>query len=254
MIFLRLKGGLGNQIFQVVYTLLKTSHQESVYVDMSNFGRQFDKDYAAGDFLVNQVLAKKFKKKYKFINIGYRLSSLFWKIGGKFKKFFLDDYFSDVRNFPCEIDYRDFFDLDCDYNEILIDEKSVLIHVRKGDYTNSVNSKIYFNCGVEYFATAVDLISKKIKDPKFFIMSNDNNWVRENFHFLQEYKILEISDPVLSFKVMSKFSNFILSNSTFSWWPAFLTKSSSVYVPHKWFLDDKKNINLYPDYWVKVES
>jgi hypothetical protein len=252
MKLLRLKGGLGNQIFQVVHLLLSSSKKESLFVDVSIFGRKFAADYAGANILVDQVLNKAIAKRIKYINISPKLSSLVWKLGNYFKSIFLDDYFSNISLFPQELDYKQFFNLECSYPDITVDANSVLIHVRKGDYTNSENAKIYFNCEPDYFAKAVELISQKIDSPKFFIMSNDNSWVKENFTFLSDYKILEIEDPILSFKVMNKFSNFIISNSTFSWWPAFITKSKNVYAPKKWYLDDKKNINLYPNYWTKV--
>ncbi len=252
MKLLRLKGGLGNQIFQIIHLLLSTSGKKPIYIDVSLFGQKFAADYAGAHILVDKVLSPDAAKRIKFIKLAPGVSRIFWKIGNRFKSIFLDDYFSDINLFPADLDYKQFFDLECDYPSITVDERSVLIHVRKGDYTNSVNAQIYFNCEADYFAKAVELISKKIDSPKFFVMSNDNNWVRENFHFLGDYKILEIDDPILSFKVMSKFSNFIISNSTFSWWPAFLTKSKNVYAPKKWYPDDKKNINLYPDFWTKV--
>ncbi|MBC7429401.1 MAG: alpha-1,2-fucosyltransferase [Bacteriovorax sp.] len=251
MKFLRLKGGLGNQIFQVMHALLKSSDQESIYVDVSIFGKEFEKDYAGGEFYVDRVLSIEAKKNLKYINARHEASSFFWKIAGIFKNHCFDGYYSDVSGLPQSINYRKYFDLTNDYN-LNVDQSSVLIHVRKGDYTNSVNAKIYFNCEPDYFAKAAELISAKVSNPKFFIMSNDNDWVRKNFNFLKDYTILEINDPVLSFKVMGQFSNFIISNSTFSWWPAFLTKSQNVYAPKKWFLDEQKNINIYPDHWEKV--
>jgi hypothetical protein len=251
MKFLRLKGGLGNQIFQVMHVILKSSDQESIYVDTSIFGKQFEKDYAGGEFLVEKVLSEKALRNIKFFNTSHRISSLIWKIAGRVESYFFDGYYSDVSQFPSKIKYSDYFNLSNDYN-LEVDQNSVLIHVRKGDYTNSVNAKIYYNCEPDYFARASELISMKLASPKFFIMSNDNEWVRENFQFLKDYSILDINDPILSFKVMSQFSNFIISNSTFSWWPAFLTQSQNVYAPKKWFLDESKNINIYPDHWEKV--
>jgi hypothetical protein len=260
MILLRSKGGLGNQVFQIIYALLNSKDKEAIYVDNSLFKMRFADDYAGMHFLASKVIKKDLNKKIVYFSFGHILSRLFWKFSYPLKSFFkffnitlLDDYFSDVNFFPLTIEYQKFFDLKYEFNEYKIDDNSVIIHVRKGDYNNSINSQIYYNCEPAYFKKAVELIRAKVPEANFFVMSNDNDWVRKNFTFLDNYRLLEIEDPIISFKLMSQFSYFIISNSTFSWWPAFISKSKNVYVPKKWFLDDTKNKNLYPDNWIKVD-
>lgn len=252
MKFLRLKGGLGNQVFQMVYLMLSSGKNEKLFIDVSHFHKTHDHDYAGANLQVNQILSSEYGHRLKYFKLPMKLSSFFWKLGSFFKESFYDDYFSDITLYPSNVDYRKFFNLTIDGYEHDFKENAVLIHVRKGDYNNAINSKIYFNCEVDYFSKAVDSIQKVVHEPKFYIMSNDNDWVRSHFSFLPNYTILEIEDPVLSFKVMTLFSNFIISNSTFSWWAAFLTKSKNVIAPEKWYLDINKNINLYPSHWVKV--
>ncbi len=258
MKILRANGGLGNQIFQIIYLLINSRPGEKLFVDISLFSKIFEKDYAGAQFIASEVLSMEANARLSYFNVGHLLSRSFWKLLNKInlgKKLVIDDYCSRASYFPKEFNYKKFFNLEVDpiyYSKYQIDESSVLIHVRKGDYTNSINSKIYFNCDVEFFQSAILEMTKKVSTPNFFVVSNDNEWVLQNFTFLNDYKIIDLADPVVSFKIMSKFSNFIISNSTFSWWPAMLTKSRNVVVPRKWFLDEKLNKDLYPSHWTQI--
>ena len=46
----------------------------------------------------------------------------------------------------------------------------------------------------------------------------------------------------------------IISNSTFSWWSAFLNKTPIVYCPDKWFKNMNDPIHLIPANWNKIPS
>lgn len=51
-------------------------------------------------------------------------------------------------------------------------------------------------------------------------------------------------------------SGFILANSTFGWWGAFLSRSESptVIFPSPWFAEMKDPVGLFPQEWISVES
>lgn len=252
---LRAKGGLGNQVFQLIYLLTHSQSTELLLIDKSLFSKKFEQDYAGASFRASEVLTKQANSRFSFFNVWYPASGLFWKLANKlpiFKNNVIDDYCNRASLFSSNYKYKDLFDLNSTMVPAGVDQNAVLIHVRKGDYTNSVNSKIYYNCDVSFFKLAIAEIEKAVSHPKYFIMSNDDTWVRENFTFLSNYQIIDISDTVASFKVMCAFQNFIISNSTFSWWPAFLSGSKNVVAPKSWFLDEKLNIDLYPESWIKV--
>ena len=56
--------------------------------------------------------------------------------------------------------------------------------------------------------------------------------------------------------VMSCAENFIISNSTYSWWAAFLSLGSNpkVYAPVPWFHDLEVPVGLIPTNWIAVKS
>ena len=122
--------------------------------------------------------------------------------------------------------------------------QSVAIHVRKGkDYM----SRIWYQqtCPIAYYQKAIKLIEEKIKDPRFYVFTDNSEWVKENFRDF-EY-ILVQGNPVAGYgshydmQLMSLCQHNILSNSTYSWWGAFLNRN-----PNK--------IVVLPDIWFNPES
>ena len=61
--------------------------------------------------------------------------------------------------------------------------ESVGVHVRRGDYSNPKVQHIYGNIGtLEYYQEAIEIIKKKISNPKFFFFSDDPDYVKKNFN------------------------------------------------------------------------
>ena len=59
---------------------------------------------------------------------------------------------------------------------------SVSLHVRRGDYVSNKNAnKFHGLIGEAYYKKAIALINKKIKNPKYFIFSDEIEWVKNSF-------------------------------------------------------------------------
>lgn len=118
--------------------------------------------------------------------------------------------------------------------------ESVAIHVRKGqDYAQRI---WYQNtCSVEYYQKAIQLMSEKVSNPKFFVFTDNPEWVKK--YFKDFSYILVEGNPVCGWgshfdmQLMSVCKHQIISNSTYSWWSAFLNAYSDkiVIVPNIWF-------------------
>lgn len=131
-----------------------------------------------------------------------------------------------------------------DYNLSLMEEigscQSVAIHVRKG---NDYMSRTYYvnTCPVEYYRKAVDLMCAKLQSPRFYVFTDNHEWVRHNFSFF-DYKLVD-NNPSFGYgshfdmQLMSLCRHNIISNSTYSWWGAFLNRSNDkiVIAPEEWF-------------------
>lgn len=118
--------------------------------------------------------------------------------------------------------------------------QSVAIHVRKGkDYM----SRVWYQqtCPLEYYQRAVALIKEKVENPRFFVFADNKEWVKENFKDF-DYTLVE-GNPVAGYgshfdmQLMSLCQHNILSNSTYSWWGAFLNRNPDkmVVLPEIWF-------------------
>lgn len=120
------------------------------------------------------------------------------------------------------------------------DCNSVAIHVRKGkDY----QTRIWYKdtCSMEYYNKAISVIKEKVDNPQFYVFTDNPQWVKENFKDL-DYTLVE-GNPAVGYgshfdmQLMSVCKHNIISNSTYSWWSAFLNKNENkiVIVPEIWF-------------------
>lgn len=117
---------------------------------------------------------------------------------------------------------------------------SVGIHIRKGqDYM----SRIWYQdtCPLEYYRKAMEYIRERVDTPKFYVFADNPTWVKEHFKGL-DYTLVEGNPPSgwgshFDMQLMSCCKHNIISNSTYSWWGAFLNKNPEkmVILPHQWF-------------------
>ncbi len=138
---------------------------------------------------------------------------------------------------------------------------SVSIHFRRGNYaTNDGIRNIFGLVGLEYYKQAVENILSSVKNPHFFIFTNDSEWVKSNFK-IEDYPVTYVSD--LGFKnheelfAMSLCKHNIIANSTFSWWAAWLNNNPDKMIvsPDEWFKWKKiRNKDLLPKDWIKIPA
>ena len=91
------------------------------------------------------------------------------------------------------------------------------------------------------------------------IFSDDPTWCMEQSLFADDrFMISESRNQYIDLCLMTKCSDFIIANSSFSWWGAWLSTSSEkqVIAPMKWFgppLDAQHNTkDLYCEGWMKL--
>jgi hypothetical protein len=130
---------------------------------------------------------------------------------------------------------------------------SVCLHVRRGDYVRNP----FFNiCGQDYYDRAVTLMKERAgEDIKIFVASDDIAWCRENLHINADHVFIEAEESRYALHLMSLCRNFIIPNSTFSWWAAWLSgnKKKTVVAPKIWFNDPGINTgDVCPDEWLRA--
>jgi hypothetical protein len=146
--------------------------------------------------------------------------------------------------------------------------QSVCLHVRRGDFVyNTTNSKVHGFVGLDYIQTAMERMTNIISSPIFIVFSDDINWCLENIK--TAHSIIFVSRDYLQQKVnynrklelsnthylMQSCKHFVISNSTFSWWAAWLSNHDNkiVIYPKKWFNDSSINTSdLMPSEWIQI--
>lgn len=296
MIVVRLKGGLGNQMFQYAFgKYLATKYNTKLKLDLSflhdrtpkeNFiFRSYDLDIFTlkANFVNKMDLALFSLSDYKLLNI---LHKVLFRIGRKYtvireshfqfdktelsfpNNVYLDGYWQSEKYF---IDVEDQIRLDFTFKNELIGKSndlaekiestnSICLNVRREDYVHLESSGHGF-IDQNYFYKAIDLLSKETIDFEIFVFSDDIDWCIKNLSFntkttyvTHEYKGLKFAEYL---QLMTQCKHFVIPNSTFGWWGAWLNPNPDkiVIAPKQWFADEKMNNqtqDLIPETWIRL--
>ncbi len=135
--------------------------------------------------------------------------------------------------------------------------ESVSLHVRRLDYVSNPN-QTHAVCSPAYYQTATEKLARTVKQPHFFVFSDDMEWAQQNIRL--DYPVTYVTHngedrDYEDLRLMSWCNHHILANSTFSWWGAWLNPNphKTVLAPRHWFnnphLDTR---DLFPDAWIQV--
>jgi hypothetical protein len=137
--------------------------------------------------------------------------------------------------------------------------ESVCLHVRRGDYvTDPYILKTFGICGLDYYKAAIELIQQKVASPTFFIFSNDPEWAKQNLSVPGEHHFATHNCDVSDWedlRLMSACRHFVVANSTFSWWGAWLSghEGKMVIAPRRWFAaEDHPATDIVPTDWIAL--
>lgn len=108
-----------------------------------------------------------------------------------------------------------------------------------------------------YYETGIRYIIDQVNSPTFFCFGDDPKWLEKNWNF--DYPVTFISHnnsqekAVEDFYLIGLCEHFIIGNSTFSWWPAWLSPNKDKIViapknkkPHLW----SGNKDVIPSEWL----
>lgn len=147
--------------------------------------------------------------------------------------------------------------------DLAMNRNSVCISIRGGNYLAPKIKKSLFVCDKDYFYSAIEQMNSKLTNPCYIIFSDDLDWVRSYIRLEEKFPNCEFhyesgNDSVEEkIRMMTMCKNFIISNSSFSWWAQYLAKSKDklVIAPSAWFTDGRKN-GLYMENWklIKVHT
>ena len=134
----------------------------------------------------------------------------------------------------------------------------ICLNIRRTDHLNSDELNVMSS---EYYEKSINYFLKKNSDAKFFIFSDDIEWCKKKFNNSKRFRIIDHEYAGRKFKnylyLMSNFKNFIIPNSTFAWWGAWLSNKEDkiVVVPKKWSgIDHEDEIDTPLKEWIKIEN
>ena len=145
-------------------------------------------------------------------------------------------------------------------NQALLDEihstEAVALHVRRSDY---LSLPAYGACGPDYYHRAIDHLLLQVRNPHFFIFSDDPEWTRLHIKPKGACTYIDHNTGKQDFedlRLMSQCGYFIIANSTFSWWGAWLSenKAKRIICPQGWYTDPwcRSTPDLIPDSWLRI--
>lgn len=154
----------------------------------------------------------------------------------------LDNLSADVKRFTSEM---------WAYNSV--GGANCCIHVRRGDYLK--HPKHFPIMTSRYFTSAVGDVKNRRQHVRFFIFSDDTEWCENNLSFFglnQSDAVDVVQGTVRPVEILDRMhepqdqwdlfkmgdihmNEHIISNSTFSWWGAFLAGNKQAIYPNRWF-------------------
>jgi hypothetical protein len=280
MITVNLFGGLGNQLFQIA-AAYKISQIKNKKITIDTSLQNYFK-FSHEKFNLSDIFKLNFKKKKynNFYQILLKKIILKFRFLSNFQDFYVTElnYLKTLKKDFTEIEMLDYWqNLDffkshineiknlLKFKQIKVDKNllniisiknSVSLHIRRGDYTSKKNY-VNYSLPIDYYEKAINKINQKKKNLIFFIFSDDKKWVKNNF--LKKFKKFDLNlvstdKSYKDFFLMTKCKHHIISNSTFSWWSAFLNKNNKklIIYPSVWFKNKLKAPAIFDDKWIKV--
>lgn len=288
MIVVKLKGGLGNQMFQYAFgRALATELKKELVIDLEflldrspkqNFiFRDFDLDlfHLKKYSVLNDQKKKKFykssifnKKPVFFNEISFNFQDFSSVLTGK--KIYIDGYWQSYKYFQKienELRKEFTFKIPLTEDQQLLKSKiqsstSVCINFRRTDFV-TITSAIQTHGipSIEYYHKALELLQQKIgNELELFVFSDDIPWCEKNFKtpfstFFVSHNQYKGERFSAYLQLMKSCKHFIIPNSTFAWWAAWLGESHDkiVITPENWFADktlQSQTQDLRPESWI----
>ena len=288
-VIVRMQGGLGNQLFQYATgRALACRLDVPLILDLNwyNVKNHVNCKFILDRFKIDNLSFTNSKIKSRTLqSILYKISSKLSCLGltipvlsDKTFEFnsklltinhpaFLDGYWQNELYFKENRDeFIKSFNIKSDINHAnyqllsqINESNSICIHIRRGDYITDPNAAIVHGiCTKDYYYRALKILLHEIESPTCYVFSDEPKWAKANLYLDCKSVFVDINSndqPELDFFLMKSCKYFVIANSTFSWWAAWLStyKDKKVIAPKIWFLDNVLNKNMkLPEDWVRI--
>lgn len=290
MIVVRIWEGLGNQLFQYAFGRKLQYLGHRVYFDVEqDHSSDYSYFYSKRQYELSALKVKvrqapvHILEKYDFIKQGSRKDKMIYELSrmGLWKYKYIEennawDYAGEYDRLRGDYYIKGWFQRPFffeDIRETLIKEirpvhkitiskelalllespNTVSVHIRKGDYKISAHSFL----PVQYYQKAIKYMNEKLDNPQYIFFSTDMGWVKEKLGYEPNYFYMDQFGEFKDFEelmIMSRCSNNIISNSTFSWWAAWLNQNAdkTVLAPNGWSGSEKVSDCMLSEDWIRI--
>lgn len=241
------KGNLGNQLFQIASTLsiAKQSNQDYGFPE-------WEYDYS----FINKLPSVPRDKEFNTIQeTSFDYHELILPKGNyNLNGWFQSEKYFDRDNVKKQFEFKPKLieSVKVKYEKEL-SKKHILISVRRGDF---VNNPHYFQLDYKYYFLAITTQFSDWEERNLIFTSDDINYCKKHFSFLTNAMFIEKTTAIEQLVLGSLCNDFVISNSTFSWWLAWLgeKKSSKIIRPIQNFRGqfriDNDDKDYFPKRWV----
>jgi len=273
-VIVAIKGGLGNQLFQAAFALVLQRHTgRTVWIDARDFpnrGREFMLDRIGCKLPVaseKQIFSERWASSLPIAKARHWMNRLTgagtvepgifreperWcyheSVFTQHPRTYFSGYWMSLRyypeGFPGESEFpflgEDWPDGLQPLAKDIADCESVGVHVRRGDYAADPRIRAdYLVCGSEYYRRSMSRLAERLPHPKFFLFSDDEDFLRSvdwgGLNVTVVPAVSGVGDEHY-LRLLASCRHQIISNSTFSWWAAFLNRKPEriVVCPDRW--------------------
>ncbi len=276
MIIVKLRGGLGNQMFQYAAgRSLALRHQTKLKLDRSTYSQKLLRwiksntlrHYSLNVFNLQAEFAARHEIPRRLKEIPFNHSKNLENLvrapddvclNGYWQS---EDYFKEIE----EIIRRDFAfksileGVNQELAAEIVQTESVSIHIRRADYvTNRRTNRFHGTCSPDYYHNCIRIIENEISHPHFFIFGDDLKWARGSLEINHPTTFVEHNYRTETYfedmRLMSLCQHNIIANSSFSWWGAWLNENPQkiVLAPQPWFKAQVSDEGIVPQSWARI--
>jgi hypothetical protein len=253
MIVIKETGRFGNQLFQLNFCLnLLKKNEKIIFLGFKDLFKFVKKDNCFIFFDYKSLISKiffiliKISKKFNLINfIIEDDKNKILQTTGLFSKItFINGYFESEKYVNKKI-FLQFKPMKQEVKALKfisnlkkrVNSKIFFVHIRLMDQLVGCFKEASSELPLTWYFKCKKILRKKFKNVKFIYLSDDLNFLKDNF---KKDLFIKSRDKYYNFYIMKNCDGGILSPSTFSWWAAFLSNKNSFYAPEYWHGHKKK--------------
>lgn len=171
--------------------------------------------------------------------------------------------------------YKNFQDVETEFHKLLLQtplaptettaiaelasSENIHAHVRRGDYVDPQIAAHHGIASVDYFVRSQELLFKLLGSSSMRVFTDSPDLVNQEFENVNSYSLFDDSELSTfgAIRALAAGDALIMSNSSFSWWAAWLmSKESSkpVIAPRPWQTNGSAAADLLKPEWITLDA